>query len=80
MAPKRGRPAAPAKGKAPMQQQLEQWPLLKKPLEQIKVPGAFWEGGLSESEKHSLFTCTIRDYSLDPPLRKHTIKIPSPWA
>ena len=40
---KRGRPAAPPKGKSPQQSQLEQFPLLKKPLEtigvQIKVLG-----------------------------------------
>ena len=45
MAPKRGRPTAAAKGKAPKQQQLEQLPLIKKPLEiigeSINVPGAF---------------------------------------
>ena len=35
MAPKRGRPSAAAKGKSPMQQQLEQLPLIKKPLEII---------------------------------------------
>ena len=45
MFPKRGgRPTAAAKGKAPMQQQLEQLPLIKKPLELIgvyvNVPGA----------------------------------------
>ena len=54
MPPKRGRPTAAAKGKAPMQQQLEQLPLIKKPLEligtEIKVPGAFWEGRMSAAE------------------------------
>ena len=48
MSPKRGRPSAAAKGKAPLQQQLEQMPLIKKPLEligeYINVPGAFWQG------------------------------------
>ena len=63
MAPKRGRPAAPAKGKAPMQQQLEQLPLIKKPLEiigvEIKVPGAFWEGRMSAAEKQTQYVCIV---------------------
>ena len=53
MGPKRGRPPAAAKGKAPMQQQLEQLPLIKKPLEligeYINVPGAFWQGRMTQS-------------------------------
>lgn len=67
MAPKRGRPTASAKGKAPMQQQLEQLPLIKKPLEligtHINVPGAFWVGRMSAAEKQTLYACVVRDFS-----------------
>jgi hypothetical protein len=44
MPPKRGRPAAPPKGKTAQQSQLEQMPLIKKPLgligNSINVPRA----------------------------------------
>ena len=65
MAPKRiGRPPAQPKGKTPQQQQIDQLPLLKKPLEQIglqiKVPGAFWEGRMSDEEKEKLYACSWR--------------------
>ena len=67
MPPKRGRPTAAAKGKAPMQQQLEQLPLIKKPLEligdHVNVPGAFWEGRMSAAEKETLYKCVVRDHS-----------------
>ena len=66
MAPKRGRPTAPAKGKA-KQQQLEQLPLIKKPLEligeYINVPGAFWQGRMSAAEKETLYKCVVREHS-----------------
>ena len=65
MAPKRGRPTGSAKSKAPMQQQLEQLPLIKKPLEligeYINVPGAFWQGQgrMSTVEKKTLYKCVV---------------------
>ena len=67
MSPKRGRPSAAPKGKAPIQQQLEQLPLIKKPLEligdHVNVPGAFWEGRMSAAEKETLYKCVVRDHS-----------------
>ena len=69
MAPKgKGRAAAaPPKRKGAMQSQLNQLPLLKKPSEligtQIKVPGAYWDGRMSDEEKAMLYLCGIRDYS-----------------
>ena len=52
------------KGKTQQQQQIDQLPLLKKPLEQIglqiKVPGAFWEGRMSDEEKEKLYACSWR--------------------
>ena len=48
-----------------MQQQLEQLPLIKKPLEiigeYVNVPGAFWEGRMSAAEKEMLYKCVVRD-------------------
>ena len=76
MPPKRGRPTAAAKGKAPIQQQL--LPLIKKPLEligdHVNVPGAFWEGRMSAAEKETLYKCVVRDHSalhkfIDGPMR-----------
>ena len=63
---KRKSTAPPAK--ATKQQQLEQLPLLKKPLElvgtQIKqVPGSYWKGRMSAAEKEALYVCSIRDFS-----------------
>ena len=62
---KRKSTAPPAK--AAKQQQLEQLPLLKKPLElvgtQIKVPGSYWQGRMSAAEKEALYVCSIRDFS-----------------
>ena len=50
-----------------MQQQLEQLPLIKKPLELIgdpvNVPGTFWEGRMSAMEKETLYKCVVRDHS-----------------
>ena len=50
-----------------MQQQLEQLPLIKKPLEligeYINVPGAFWQGRMSTVEKETLYKCVIREHS-----------------
>ena len=67
MAPKRGRPTASAKGKALMQQQLEQLPLIKKPLEligeYINVPGTFWQGRMSAAEKETMYKCVVREHS-----------------
>ena len=67
MAPKRGRPTAAAKGKAPMQQQLEQLPLIKKPLQiigmYINVPGAYWQGRMSATEKETMYKCVVREHS-----------------
>ena len=67
MAPKRGRPTAAAKDKAPLQQQLEQLPLIKKPLEligvEIAIPGAFWKGRMSAAEKQTKYVCIVRDFS-----------------
>ena len=70
MPPKRGRPAAPPKGKTAQQTQLEQLPLLKKPLElvgqTINVPGAYWQGRMSATEKETLYVhyvCVVRDFS-----------------
>ena len=58
MSPKRKSVAAP-KGPSAKQQQLEKLPLLKKPLElvgsNIKVPGAFWEGRMTDEEKAALY-------------------------
>ena len=55
------------KGPSAKQQQLEQLPLLKKPLELIgtnlKVPGAFWEGRMTDEEKKTLYVCSIREFS-----------------
>ena len=66
-APKRTSTAASAKGKAAKQTQLEQLPLLKKPIEligtQIKVPGAYWAGRMSAEEKDTLYVCAVREYS-----------------
>ena len=43
-------------------------PLPKKPMEligkQIGVPGAYWEGRMSEEEKKQLYKCTVRDFKL----------------
>ena len=68
MAPKRGRPLAAAKGKAPLQQQLEQLQLIKKPLEiigeYVNVPGTFWIGRMSAAEKEALYSCIVRDFSV----------------
>ena len=62
-----GRPAAPPKGKTAQQSQLEQLPLIKKPLElignSINVPGAFWKGRMSAVEKEALYVCVVRDHS-----------------
>ena len=67
MAPKRGRPAAPPKGKSGQQAQLEQLPLIKRPLElvgqTINVPGAYWHGRMSAAEKETLYVCVVRDFS-----------------
>ena len=52
------------------QQQLvvEQYPLLKKPLDQLgkqlKVPGSFWEGRMSAEERDTVYKCTVLDFSL----------------
>ena len=66
MAPKgKGRAAAaPPKRKGAMQSQLNQLPLLKKPSEligtQIKVPGAYWDGRMSDEEKAMLWAQRTR--------------------
>ena len=57
-----------AAAKTAKQSHLEQMlPLLKKPLEvvgeAIKVPGAFWEGSMTEDEKKELYICNVRDFS-----------------
>ena len=61
MSPKRAPP------KSTTQKQLEQLPLLKKPLEQIgkqiKIPGSFWEGTMTAEEKALEYFCTVRDFS-----------------
>ena len=50
-----------------MQQQLEQLPLIKKPLEiigeHVNVPGAFWQGRMSTAEKETLYKCVVGDHS-----------------
>ena len=43
------------------------FPLLQKPAEmcvgrQIKVPGSYWKGRMSNEETNSLYLCTVRDY------------------
>ena len=42
-------------------QQLEQLPVLKKPLEQIGkqlgVPGKYWEGRMTADEKETIYLC-----------------------
>jgi hypothetical protein len=67
MPAKRGRPAAPPKGKTALQSQIEQLPLIKKPLElvgdSINVPGAYWKGRMSAAEKEALYVCVVRDHS-----------------
>ena len=67
MSPKRGRPAAPPKGKSAQQAQLEQLPLIRKPLEivgdAINVPGSFWRGRMSAAEKETLYKCVVREHS-----------------
>ena len=61
MSPKRAAP------KSTTQKQLDQLPLLKKPLEQIgkqiKIPGSFWEGTMTAEEKALEYFCTVRDFS-----------------
>ena len=65
-----------SKRKSPLpvakQQQLEQLPVLKKPLEQIGkqskqlgVPGKYWEGRMTAAEKETIYLwlCAIREYS-----------------
>ena len=46
------------------QQQLEQLPVLKKPLDQIGkqlgVPGKYWEGRMSADEKETIYLYSIR--------------------
>jgi len=58
---------APPKGPTAKQQQLEQLPLLKKPLEvvgtPINFPGSFWEGRMTAEEKKTLYVCVARDFS-----------------
>ena len=55
---------APPKGPTAKQQQLEQLPLLKKPLEvvgtPINFPGSFWEGRMTAEEKKTLYVCVAR--------------------
>ena len=50
-----------------MQQQLEQLPLIKKPLEiigmYINVPGAYWQGRMSATEKETMYKCVVREHS-----------------
>ena len=65
-------PKSKAARKRPVQQQgaleVEQLPLLKKPLEhlgkQIEIPGSFWKGSMSSEERASAYKCT--DPNLDP--------------
>ena len=43
------------------------FPLLQKPAEmcvgrQIKVPGSYWKGRMSNEEANSLYLCTVREY------------------
>ena len=43
------------------------FPLLQKSAEmcvgrQIKVPGSYWKGHMSNEEANSLYLCTVRDY------------------
>ena len=43
------------------------FPLLQKPAEmcvgrQIKVPGSYWKGCMSNEEANSLYLCTVREY------------------
>ena len=49
------------------QQQLEQLPVLKKPLEQIGkqlgVPGKYWKGRMTADEKETIYLCAIREFS-----------------
>ena len=58
MSPKRAAP------KSTTQKQLDQLPLLKKPLEQIgkqiKIPVSFWEGTMTAEEKALEYFCRAR--------------------
>ena len=67
-------------GKKPMQQNIEFFALLKKPMEaigkQIRMPGSFWAGNMTAAEKDTdYFWCaslpcarpcgsTVRDFSI----------------
>ena len=61
---------APKRPGSKQQQQLnvDQYPLLKKPMEhlgkQLNVPGSFWQGRMSEHERDKIYKCTIVDFSL----------------
>ena len=58
---------APPKGPTAKQQQLEQLPLLKKPLEvvgeKVNFPGSFWEGRMTAEEKDTQYVCIVREFS-----------------
>ena len=58
---------APPKGPTAKQQQLEQLPLLKKPLEvvgeKVNFPGLFWEGRMTAEEKDTQYVCIVREFS-----------------
>ena len=47
---------------------VEQWPLLKKPLDhvgkQVNVAGSFWQGRQSSDELAAEYRCTILDFAI----------------
>ena len=62
---------APKRAGSKQQQQLnvDQYTLLKKPMEhlckQLNVPCFFWQGSMSEDEQDKIYKYTIVDFSLD---------------
>ena len=61
MAPKRA-------SKQQQQLNVDQYTLLKKPMEhlgkQLNVPGSFWQGRMLPEERDKVYKCTIVDFSL----------------
>jgi len=59
---------APKRSKHLQQLNVDQYTLLKKPMEhlgkQLNVPGSFWQGRMSEDERDKIYKCTIVDFSL----------------
>ena len=66
MPPKRKESTSSKKKQSPITKHV--LPLLRKPMEtigkQIDVPGAFWEGRMSEEEKKTKYKCTVRDFTM----------------